>query len=683
LERDRQEEVVDTNGPTSSPINLAAKRYESVLEAARGYTRGGVRVTPLCGKRPILYEWPSRLLDEEELASHFDDHKNVGVLLGEPSRGLVDVDLDVGSAVVIADLLLPEKTLTYGRKNNPRSHRLFDCGSHPPDSRPYSLPKSVVNALGLGSKDTVMLVELRSTGKQSVLPPSIHPQDGDEYVWDSQGRGGSNPLKIDAQELEEAVREVASATLLSLCCQQGTRQEFFLAAAGFLGRYMDHERVEAILEAVGVAAGDEEPEKRAGAVRDTLKKLREEGHNVTGGPKLEELAPGVPGLLIKWWGWSRPGQRRRKEQQQKTPTHDELRDRWLERYPKSAYGLGSYRRYKNGIWVPLADLAVEREISAILEEAKPEGTRPTASLLTSVEKLSRVKVAVEDSEWDAKENVLVCSNGTLEVFTKTLRDHDPEDYPLTSVPYAYNPTATAPWWDYFLATTVPEAAGFLQEFAGYALTVDTSHELAVWLYGPPGAGKSTFIEGLKAMLGERAGVLGLADVQRNRFALANLPGKTLLVATEQPSDYIASTHLLNAIVSGEEIAVERKFKDPFYVTPRGKICWAMNDLPRVGDANSGLFRRVKVVPFPKLEKEPERDLKDKIKAEGAGILNWAGEAQGAGRVLHTDLCRGCDGRLSKDQRHPGVVRQGGLHPLRGGSGPERRPVQGLRPLVRG
>jgi putative DNA primase/helicase len=117
--------------------------------------------------------------------------------------------------------------------------------------------------------------------------------------------------------------------------------------------------------------------------------------------------------------------------------------------------------------------------------------------------------------------------------------------------------------------------------------------------------------------------LGLADVQRNRFALANLPGKTLLVATEQPSDYIASTHLINAIISGEEIAVERKFKDPFYVTPRGKICWAMNDLPRVGDANSGLFRRVKVVPFPKLEKEPERDLKDKVKAEGAGILNWA------------------------------------------------------------
>jgi putative DNA primase/helicase len=69
--------------------------------------------------------------------------------------------------------------------------------------------------------------------------------------------------------------------------------------------------------------------------------------------------------------------------------------------------------------------------------------------------------------------------------------------------------------------------------------------------------------------------------------------------------------------------VEQKYKDPFSITPRAKICWALNDLPRVGDANSGLFRRVKVVLFPRLNNEPDRGLKDKVKAEGAGILNWA------------------------------------------------------------
>lgn len=125
------------------------------------------------------------------------------------------------------------------------------------------------------------------------------------------------------------------------------------------------------------------------------------------------------------------------------------------------------------------------------------------------------------------------------------------------------------------------------------------------------------------MMGARAGVLGLADVQHNRFALGNLPGKTLLHAAEQPSDYLRSSHLLNSIISGEPITVEQKFKDPYTVTPRAKVCWAMNDLPRVGEANSGLFRRVKVVAFPKLLTEPDPRIKQHIKREGAGILAWA------------------------------------------------------------
>lgn len=191
------------------------------------------------------------------------------------------------------------------------------------------------------------------------------------------------------------------------------------------------------------------------------------------------------------------------------------------------------------------------------------------------------------------------------------------------MPFAYDPDAEAPTWSNFIASTIPDAEDFLQEFAGYSLTVDTQAEIAVWLYGPPGCGKSTFIEGVKAMLGPRAGLLGLADIQRSRFALSKLPGKTLVTATEQPSDYLASTDVLNAIISGEEVQVEEKFKPSYTVIPRAKLLWAMNELPRVGDADSGLFRRVKVVRFPRLRGKPDPRVKEQIKEEGAGILNWA------------------------------------------------------------
>jgi putative DNA primase/helicase len=306
------------------------------------------------------------------------------------------------------------------------------------------------------------------------------------------------------------------------------------------------------------------------------------------------------------------------------PTHDELRDRWIDGNPNHAYGLSEWRRYQEGIWPVVSETAIKAEISNVLEEAKPEGVKPTANILASVTELTRVKVFVPDERWDADPDMLVCKNGALRISTGELEKHRPGHYATSAVPYEYRPGIKTLAWDYFLRNTVPVAAAFLQEFAGYALTTNMSHELAVWLYGPPGSGKSTFLAGLQAMLGHRAGILGLADLEKSRFTLADLPGKTLVVASEQPSAYLASTNTLNAIISGEPIQVERKYRDPFTVIPRAKVCWAMNELPRVADANSGLFRRVKVVGFPELpEDRRDPELKQLIEGEGAGILNWA------------------------------------------------------------
>jgi putative DNA primase/helicase len=307
-----------------------------------------------------------------------------------------------------------------------------------------------------------------------------------------------------------------------------------------------------------------------------------------------------------------------------TPTHDELRDRWIGNNPHHAHGLGEWRRYEAGTWPTVPETSVKAEVAGIIEAAKPEGVKPTASILSSVTELTRIKVYIPDENWDADPDILICQNGALRISTGELLDHQPGHYATSAVPYDYDPEAIPAYFRLFLKNTLPTAAAFLQEFAGYALTTNMAHELAVWLFGPPGSGKSTFLAGLQAMLGHRAGILGLAELERSRFTLADLPGKTLVVASEQPSSYLASTNTLNAIISGEPLQVERKYRDPFTVIPRAKVCWAMNELPRVADANSGLFRRVKVVAFPELpEEDRDPEVKRRIEQEGAGILNWA------------------------------------------------------------
>ena len=306
------------------------------------------------------------------------------------------------------------------------------------------------------------------------------------------------------------------------------------------------------------------------------------------------------------------------------PSETELRARWMKDHPQTVYSAGEFWRYRDrGVWERVEDAIIEAELNAVLNRAEPEGVKVSGRLLASVMRISRAEIVRPSDIWDTDPHILVCQNGVLDLHMGLFREHDPNDYATTAIPYAYDPDADAPAWRCFLAALNPDVVPFLQEYAGYCLTTDTRQELAVWLYGQPGGGKSTYIEGLRAMLGPKAANLSLRDIERSRFGLAGIRGKTLLVASESPTDYVTTTDILNAIISGETVRVEQKHKPAFDMTPRAKICWAMNSYPRIGDPNDGLFRRVKVVtfdPIPEADRDPE--IKETIRAEGAGILLW-------------------------------------------------------------
>jgi putative DNA primase/helicase len=145
--------------------------------------------------------------------------------------------------------------------------------------------------------------------------------------------------------------------------------------------------------------------------------------------------------------------------------------------------------------------------------------------------------------------------------------------------------------------------------------------------GPSGSGKSTYLEGVSAIMGDRVGQLSLADIERSSFALENIVGKTLLTATEQPSMFIEQVDILNALISGETLKINRKNKAIVDVRPVAKLAWAMNTKPRIREEGSGIFRRLQIVEFPTLD--PAKRLpavKQRImELEPPGILAWAVE----------------------------------------------------------
>ena len=302
--------------------------------------------------------------------------------------------------------------------------------------------------------------------------------------------------------------------------------------------------------------------------------------------------------------------------------HAELADMFKAARPGRAFGLGEYRRYVNGIWTVTAADTVMADVLQFLKKAGSLAGNITQSTVKSVTELYRLSIVIPDDVWDSGIDYLPCHNGVLHIPTHKLLPHSPKYYFTSGLPYDFDPAADCQTFKRVIETACPDAADFLQEFSGYALTVDTKHELAVWLYGPPGGGKSTFVLGLESMLGARSGHLSLSDIERSTFALTNVIGRTLIQSTEQPALYVQASDKINSLISGETLSVDRKYKEPIQLTPRAKLLWAMNALPVLSDANNGLFRRVKIVKFPPV-KDRDPAVKAAIPGEAAGILNWA------------------------------------------------------------
>lgn len=306
-----------------------------------------------------------------------------------------------------------------------------------------------------------------------------------------------------------------------------------------------------------------------------------------------------------------------------TRSHVRFVGRYLQRHKHTNYSLGEWRRYEDGAWKSVPELSIKRECMKICDRYA-DGLPVTSALINSVYSMLQAEVFLPDDTFDTNVDLITFKDRTLVVSTGEVRDHSPTDYVTSKLPFNYDPEAKSEAWDKVLTATDPAYVPFLQEFSGYSLTPSTAHEIGVWSWGDPGSAKSTFIAGLEAMLGPRCCTLGLADIERSPFALAQLPGKTLAISTEQPATYVRCFYTLNTLISGESIKWEQKHMAAETRRFNVKLMWAMNELPRIDHAGVGLFRRVVPLSWNKVE-QPDPQVKEEVMRSGQAIFNWAYE----------------------------------------------------------
>ena len=235
----------------SSPLAIARRLIE------RGFTPVPI---PHRSKAPTLRDWPQLRLTAEEAVEHFNGApQNIGILLGEASGNLVDIDLDCPEAIAAAAHLLPATPWVTGRESAPRSHYWYRTPA-PLKSETFDDPT------GGDGPHGGRLLELRATG-QTLSPPSTHPS-GEPVI--AYGNLRLDPAHVISEDLARAVRRVAAAALIARHWPKGHRHDAALALAGALRRVnWARDDAERFLAAAADAAGDAEARDRTAAVEAT------------------------------------------------------------------------------------------------------------------------------------------------------------------------------------------------------------------------------------------------------------------------------------------------------------------------------------------------------------------------------------------------------------------------------
>lgn len=273
----------------------------------------------------------------------------------------------------------------------------------------------------------------------------------------------------------------------------------------------------------------------------------------------------------------------------------------------------------------VGDKQLRADVAKCESKAGVEGVLGIAAAL--------VEFAATVDDLDADPYLLNVANGTLDLRTMTLRDHDPADRLTKATQAAYRPDADPSVWLEFLGSVLPDAdeRAYLQRVVGQALYGRVTEHLFPVLIGSGANGKSTMYGAVTAALGDYAAVIDpslLMASEKGRAPgpeLMELMGARLVIGSETEEGRKLDEPTMKRLTGGDALTARRLYREPVTWVPSHQIVYVTNHLPEVKGNDPAVWRRVRVVPFDVVVPVAERDpmLPERLLLHADAVLSWA------------------------------------------------------------
>jgi putative DNA primase/helicase len=298
-------------------------------------------------------------------------------------------------------------------------------------------------------------------------------------------------------------------------------------------------------------------------------------------------------------------------------------------------------RFTPGLgWEQDRDGAVPRAVRAFVGKARDqcgngkdtiEGTR--IAFHSAVEQGARVDPAFATTrdKWDANPWLLGVPGAVLDLRTG-------EAVPATADRLVCRRTAVAPaepgvrsklWERVLLDATAGdhEFVAWLQRWVGYCLTGDMREEVLVFVYGPGGSGKGTFLRTVAGIFGQQYSYQAPAELfkadsrMKQEYQLAVVDGKRLLMASETEAGTALAEAFVKELTGNEgEINARNPYGRPYTFRSQAKLMIVGNHAPTLRGRSDAMSRRLRVVPFDHPPAAPDRTLNPSYARHGRDSL---------------------------------------------------------------
>lgn len=583
----------------------------------------------LNGKRPIEKAWQSRT--ETVPFEQFSEGDNVGLLLGAPTK-IVDIDIDDAECLKLSDIFLPETDLIFGRPSRPRNHRFYRVDA----------PGETTQFQGHDG----MLVEVRSTGCQTMIPPSRHPDSHEELRFENFGLGSAR----SHDELVAGALELAIAGVVKRHWKKGQRHRLSLGLAAVLNHAgWDQSRSRTFVGKLTRAFMDEEPEDRARCVSDTYHRGSKFSDELS-----KFLAAPENSALQRWLGISPKSPKGKFQAKQ-----DRLLESKFESEAEAANAFCEDRKSdlifdpranlwyskSNGVFSPATFTDVQTQVLAFGEKLKPNlGIVYTDSDLdnftsnfriSQIISLSRSYLGKNGSDFDSNPNLIGCKNGIVNL-TNGAFHKDDQSIVTKMVGSSFDPKEQCPLFIKFLNDIFDKSQSsidFIQKLIGYTLSGETSEQKMFICIGSGRNGKSTFLNVISNLMNDYHGVIPVVTLMQNKngntndYEIASLKGKRFAVCHEGDKNSKLAEAKVKSLTGGDVISVRQIYGKPEIMKPAFKIWFGTNDLPVIESTSEAIWRRIVVIPFSVTIDKQDIDinLESKLVSELSGILNFAME----------------------------------------------------------